>query len=194
MLKQIVSNFNNINILVIGDVILDRYYYGVNIGNSSESPTPIIRINNIQEKPGGAANVAINISNLKGNVDLVSLSGYDYATEYIKNKLISNNVKCNLIKIKNYNTTIKSRIISDNNQIIRLDIENKSNYFQSPIMIKKIRSILPNVNMLVLSDYNKGTLSSVQEIIRLARNFNIPIIVDPKGNNYDKYKGANILT
>ncbi|MCV2525073.1 MAG: PfkB family carbohydrate kinase [Candidatus Lightella neohaematopini] len=194
MLKQIVSNFNNISILVIGDIILDRYYYGINIGNASESPTPIIKINNIQEKPGGAANVAINISNLKGNVNIISLSGYDYATKYIRNKLVNSNIKCNLIKVKNYNTTIKSRIISDNNQIIRLDLENKNNYFQSPIMIKKIKSILPNVNMLVLSDYNKGTLSSVQEIIKLARNLNIPIIVDPKGNNYDKYKGANILT
>ncbi|MCV2524621.1 MAG: PfkB family carbohydrate kinase [Candidatus Lightella neohaematopini] len=194
MLKQIISNFNNISILVVGDVILDRYYYGINIGNSSESPTPIIKINDVKEKPGGAANVAINISNLKGNVNIVSLSGYDYAAKYIRNKLINNNIKCNLIKVKNYNTTIKSRILSNNNQIIRLDLENKINYFQSSTMIKKIRSILPNVNMLVLSDYNKGTLSSVQEIIKLARNFNIPIIVDPKGNNYDKYKGASILT
>ncbi|MCV2518682.1 MAG: PfkB family carbohydrate kinase [Candidatus Lightella neohaematopini] len=194
MLKQIVSNFNNINILVIGDIILDRYYYGVNIGNSSESPTPIIKVNNVQEKPGGAANVAINISNLKGNVNIISLSGYDYASKYIKNKLISNNIKCDLIKVKNYNTVIKSRVISDSNQIVRLDLENKINYFKSSTMIKKIRLILPNVNMLVLSDYNKGTLSSVKEIIKLARNLNIPIIVDPKGNNYDKYNGANILT
>ncbi|MCV2502258.1 MAG: PfkB family carbohydrate kinase [Candidatus Lightella neohaematopini] len=194
MLKQIISNFNNISILVVGDVILDRYYYGINIGNSSESPTPIIKINDVKEKPGGAANVAINISNLKGNVNIVGLSGYDYAAKYIRNKLINNNIKCNLIKVKNYDTTIKSRILSNNNQIIRLDLENKINYFQSSTMIKKIRSILPNVNMLVLSDYNKGTLSSVQEIIKLARNFNIPIIVDPKGNNYDKYKGASILT
>ncbi|MCV2528621.1 MAG: PfkB family carbohydrate kinase [Candidatus Lightella neohaematopini] len=194
MLKKIISNFSNINILVVGDIILDRYYYGINIGNASESPTPIIKINNIIEKPGGAANVAINIANLKGNVNIISLSGRDDAARYIRNKLISNNIKYELININNYSTTIKSRIISNYNQIMRLDFENENSYFQSPLIIEKIKLILPNVNMLVLSDYNKGTLSSVQEIIKLARNLSIPIIVDPKGNNYDKYNGANILT
>ncbi|MCV2525831.1 MAG: PfkB family carbohydrate kinase [Candidatus Lightella neohaematopini] len=194
MLKKIISNFSNINILVVGDIILDRYYYGINIGSASESPTPVIKINNITEKPGGAANVAINIANLKGNVSIISLSGRDYAAKYIKNKLISNNIKYELINIDNYNTTIKSRIISSYSQIMRLDFENENNYFQSPLIIEKIKLILPNVNMLILSDYNKGTLSSVQEIIKLAHNFNIPVIVDPKGNNYDKYNGANILT
>ncbi|MCV2531122.1 MAG: PfkB family carbohydrate kinase, partial [Candidatus Lightella neohaematopini] len=180
MLKQVISNFRNINILVIGDIILDRYFYGVNIGNSPESPTPVLKISNIIEKPGGAANVAINISNLKGNVSIISLSGYDYTAKYIRNKLISNNIKCELVNVKNYSTVIKSRIISDNNQIMRLDFENKINYFQSSV-VKKAKSILPNMNMLVLSDYNKGTLSSVQQIIKLARSFNIPVIVDPKG-------------
>lgn len=187
-------DFSKSNVLVVGDVMLDRYWYGSTNRISSEAPVPIVKISKIIERPGGAANVAINIVNIGAQSRLIGLTGIDETAQILQKKLDQLNVIWNFIALSTYSTVIKLRIMSCDQQIVRLDFEENFNTVNTVELFKKIEMYLPKYKILVLSDYAKGALNNIQEIIQLARCINIPIIIDPKGTQFFRYKGATLLT
>ncbi|CAD83588.1 ADP-heptose synthase [Candidatus Blochmanniella floridana] len=190
----ILPDFLKSNVLVVGDIMLDRYWYGSTNKISFESPVPVVEINNVIDIPGGAANVAMNIASLGGRVRLIGLVGVDDAAQRLKKRLTECKIKWNFISVDTHPTIMKLRVMSRNQQMIRLDFEKKFNNVNTDQLMNVIKVYLPQYKVLALSDYAKGTLDCVEEIIKIARFFKIPIIIDPKGVQFSKYKGATILT
>lgn len=188
------SNFLKSNVLVVGDIMLDRYWYGYTNKISPESPVPIVEIKKVIDCPGGAANVAMNIAAIGGRSRLIGLTGIDKEAQILKNQLIKYKVLWNSISIHTYSTIVKLRVISRNQQLIRLDFEKKIDNLDTTQLLDQVELHLLRHKVLVLSDYLKGSLNKIEEIIALARSANIPILVDPKGIQFSRYKGATILT
>ncbi|VFP86061.1 bifunctional D-glycero-beta-D-manno-heptose-7-phosphate kinase/D-glycero-beta-D-manno-heptose 1-phosphate adenylyltransferase HldE [Candidatus Erwinia haradaeae] len=193
-MKNTLLDLNNSSILVVGDVMLDRYWYGSTYRISPEAPVPVVQVSNVKEFPGGAANVAMNIATLGAKSYLIGLIGEDHAAQVLIESLVNNNVYCNLIANANYPTMIKLRILSRNQQLIRIDFEEACKEINDSLIHDRIKVLLPQVNVLVLSDYAKGALTNVKSIISLARQSNILILVDPKGKDFSCYYGATLLT
>lgn len=187
-------DFSMSNVLVVGDVMLDRYWYGTIDRISPEAPAPIVKVNKVIEQPGGAANVAMNIAAIGAKSRLIGLTGVDETAQTLQKKLDKSNVIWNFVSLNTCSTIIKLRVISRNQQIIRLDFEKDFNHVNTMQIFKKIETYLPQCKILVLSDYAKGTLHYIEEMIRLARCCDIPVIIDPKGTQFSRYKGATILT
>ncbi|MBX4180823.1 bifunctional D-glycero-beta-D-manno-heptose-7-phosphate kinase/D-glycero-beta-D-manno-heptose 1-phosphate adenylyltransferase HldE [Sodalis sp. CWE] len=188
-------DFRQADVLIVGDIMLDRYWYGPTNRISPEAPVPVVKIETIEDRPGGAANVAMNVAILGGHSHLIGLVGIDEAARILKEKLSKANVTCNFIINENNPTIIKLRIFSRNQQLIRLDLEQNFKNIDLKLIVERVRLTLPQVNVLVLSDYAKGSLTCVhEEIIALARSANVPVLVDPKGTNFSHYQGATVLT
>ncbi|WMY94806.1 MAG: bifunctional D-glycero-beta-D-manno-heptose-7-phosphate kinase/D-glycero-beta-D-manno-heptose 1-phosphate adenylyltransferase HldE [Arsenophonus sp.] len=187
-------DFKRANILVVGDVMLDRYWYGSTDRISPEAPVPVMTVEKKEERPGGAANVAMNIATLGANIHLIGLIGTDHAAKILINKLNKANVCCDFIRASNYPTITKLRILSYNQQLIRIDFEKKNYDFSMNLLLERIQKKLPYIGVLVLSDYGKGTLKNIVNIIELAHAARVPILIDPKGRNYKNYYGATLLT
>lgn len=190
----IFPDFSISNVLVVGDVMLDRYWHGFVDRISPEAPVSIVKINDIIERPGGAANVAMNIVSVGAQSKLIGLTGIDEAAQILQRKLSQSNVMWDFISVNTCSTIVKLRVISRNQQIIRLDFEENFSNVNSIQLLRKIEMCLPKYKVLVLSDYAKGTLTHIEEIIQLARYVNIPVIIDPKGTQFARYKGATLLT
>jgi len=195
-LKITLPLFSRGNVLVVGDLMLDRYWYGSTNRISPEAPVPIVKIgtNSIEERPGGAANVAVNIAALGTFSRVIGLTGADKEAEVLKNKLKDANVEYNFIALPNHFTNTKLRVISRHQQLIRLDFEESFSNIDSQSLFKVIKQGLHDAQVLVLSDYAKGTLNDVQRMIQLAREKNIPVLIDPKGSYFQNYRGATLLT
>jgi D-glycero-beta-D-manno-heptose-7-phosphate kinase len=192
--NKIKQDLNQKQILVVGDVMLDKYWFGEVERISPEAPVPIAKINKTEDRPGGAANVARNISSLGGNVTLLSVVGNDETAINLEKILLTNNIKFDLQKDKFIDTILKLRVVSRNQQLIRLDFEK----IPSPDILLKVldsyERIIQNFDVVVLSDYGKGVLSHTNKMIEIAKKYNKPILVDPKGSDYTKYTGATIIT
>ena len=183
------------NILVIGDVMLDRYLYGTVDRVSPEAPVPVLKPNKEEIRLGGAANVALNLSSLGSKVNLVGISGKDSASKQIFNLLKENKIKNSLIK-SNLPTITKLRLISSKQQLLRLDNEEeftKEDWKSTKRKFDESIALKSN-NLIIISDYGKGTLQDIPSLIKKAKRFKKTILVDPKGNNFSKYKGADIIT
>lgn len=194
MAAVVFPDFSTSSVLVVGDIMLDRYWYGSTDRISPEAPVPIVKINKIIERPGGAANVAMNIAAIGAQSRLIGLTGVDETARILQRKLSQSNVIWNFVSVNTCSTIVKLRIISCNQQIIRLDFEENFNNVNTKKLLRKIEMYLPQYKVLVLSDYAKGTLIHAEEIIQLARYINIPVIIDPKGTKFSHYKGATLLT
>lgn len=190
----IFPDFSKSSVLVVGDVMLDRYWYGSTDRISSEAPVPIVKVDKIIERPGGAANVAMNVASMGAQSRLIGLTGMDVSAQILQKTLNQSNVIWNCIAINTCSTIIKLRIMSRNQQIIRLDFEENFNNIDAMQLLNKIEMCLPQYKVLVLSDYAKGTLSHIEEIIQLARCIDIPVVIDPKGIQFSRYSGATVLT
>lgn len=184
----------NKKIAVIGDLMLDRYWYGDTTRISPEAPVPIVKMSNIKENAGGAANVATNISTLNINCSLFGIIGGDEAGNKLKNILLKNKVNCYFVENKNFSTITKLRILSQHQQLIRVDFENPYNRDDINKATELLKNNINDFNIIVCSDYNKGCLTNIQDIIKIATTKKIPVLVDPKGNNFFKYQGAFLLT
>ncbi|ADV33474.1 bifunctional protein hldE [Candidatus Blochmanniella vafra str. BVAF] len=187
-------NFLKSNVLIVGDVILDRYWCGFTNKISLESSGPIVKINKIVNRPGGASNVAMNIAALGGQVRLIGLVGIDKAARILKKQLLKFKIKWNVVPLHTYSTILKLRVLSKKQQLIRLDFEKNVENIDTNQLINEVKLHLTKHKILVLSDYAKGALNKIEEIIELARLANIPVIIDPKGIQFSRYKGATILT
>ncbi|MGB0495667.1 MAG: bifunctional D-glycero-beta-D-manno-heptose-7-phosphate kinase/D-glycero-beta-D-manno-heptose 1-phosphate adenylyltransferase HldE [Kangiellaceae bacterium] len=187
-------SFQNTHILVVGDLMLDKYWYGSSSRISPEAPVQVLDVGQMEERPGGAGNVALNIVSLGGQATLVGVTGRDEAALHLKSKLSAAKVDCDFQQVKNLQTITKLRVISRQQQLIRLDFEEKLEGRGINSIPKKIKKHLPNVGAVIFSDYAKGTLDEVQQLIKIARQTKLPILVDPKGTDFHKYRGATLVT
>lgn len=193
-MKIQVPSFQSIRVLIVGDVMLDRYWSGDTSRISPEAPVPIVHIKNLDERPGGAGNVALNIAALGAEVDLLSVCGDDEAGDILEKKLIHAGVNCYLYKMPQSPTATKLRILSLHQQLIRLDFEEVPYQFEHTNLQRLFEQRITHCDVVVLSDYGKGCLAEVQDFIQLARKANKPIFIDPKSNDFDVYQGATVLT
>lgn len=187
-------DFSNCNILVVGDVMLDRYWTGPTGRISPEAPVPIVAINGIEDRPGGAANVAMNVAALGANVTLLGLTGQDESAQILSQSLSSIGVMCDFCEVAGFDTITKLRVMSRNQQLIRLDFEKSFAGVDKSELAERFKQHLDSAQLVILSDYAKGALSSIQELIQLCKQQNIPVVVDPKGSDFSKYAGATLLT
>lgn len=193
-MKIYLPDFKKNNILIVGDIILDRYWIGKINRISPEAPVPIVKIKNKQEKLGGAANVAANAAKLGNNVYLIGLTGKDKESEVLKKKLKKINIKFTLIELPTHKTITKTRILSKNQHIIRIDSEKKFNNINKKTLLNHIKKRINKINALIISDYKKGTLTEIRKIIKIANLNKIPIFIDPKGDDFNNYYNATVLT
>ncbi|QQN34610.1 bifunctional D-glycero-beta-D-manno-heptose-7-phosphate kinase/D-glycero-beta-D-manno-heptose 1-phosphate adenylyltransferase HldE [Rahnella aceris] len=193
-MKVTLPDFHRAGVLVVGDVMLDRYWYGPTNRISPEAPVPVVKVNTIEERPGGAANVAMNISSLGASSRLIGLTGVDDAARALSERLAEVKVNCDFVALSTHPTITKLRILSRNQQLIRLDFEEGFEGVDLQPMLTKIEQALPLSGALVLSDYAKGALTEVQKMIQLARKAGVPVLVDPKGSDFERYRGATLLT
>ena len=186
--------FQDARLLVIGDVMLDRYWHGAASRVSPEAPVPVVRVGNREDRPGGAGNVALNIAALGSATRLIGIVGADETGEELRSRLTAAGVYCDFLLSADKPTITKLRVISQHQQLIRLDFEQEFDDADVIGLTDKARSLLEDTQVIVLSDYGKGALRNVAELIELGRSKNIPVIVDPKGVNFQKYRGATLIT
>jgi D-beta-D-heptose 7-phosphate kinase/D-beta-D-heptose 1-phosphate adenosyltransferase len=187
-------SFQSASILVVGDVILDRYWSGETGRISPEAPVPVVHVTGSEERPGGAANVAANVAALGAGVTLIGVTGADEAADVLRARLEFLRVRCLFTRVPGMPTTVKLRVLSQHQQLIRLDFERPHPGNGSEPLFEDFRAALPGARCVVLSDYAKGSLAGVERFIELARRADRPIIVDPKGRDFSRYRGATLLT
>lgn len=193
-MKVTLPDYKQAGVLVVGDVMLDRYWHGPTNRISPEAPVPVVKVTMVEERPGGAANVAMNIASLGANSRLVGLTGIDDAAKALTENLNGVNVRCDFVAIPTHPTITKLRVLSRNQQLIRLDFEEGFENVDAQPMLERIEQALPHIGALVLSDYAKGALTEVEKMIALANKAGVPVLIDPKGNNFERYRGATLLT
>nr|WP_314264277.1 bifunctional D-glycero-beta-D-manno-heptose-7-phosphate kinase/D-glycero-beta-D-manno-heptose 1-phosphate adenylyltransferase HldE [uncultured Moellerella sp.] len=193
-MKVTLPDFKQAGVLVVGDVMLDRYWHGPTTRISPEAPVPVVKVNMVEERPGGAANVAMNIASLGANSRLVGLTGIDDAAKALTEKLNEVNVRCDFVALPSHPTITKLRVLSRNQQLIRLDFEEGFDNVDVQPVLERIEQAIPYIGALVLSDYAKGALSQVEKVIALAKKHHVPVLIDPKGSDFARYRGATLLT
>lgn len=188
------DNLSKAKILVVGDVMLDRYWFGQVNRISPEAPVPIAKISHREDRAGGAANVARNISSLGGQATLLSVIGQDEAGDTLESLLKENDVNTQLYRDSNISTTVKLRVLSRQQQLLRIDFEEIPT---DEILTNKLEiysKLVSEHDLVILSDYGKGCLRYAEKMIVAARALGKPVLVDPKGSDYSHYKGATLLT
>ena len=186
--------FNHTRVLVLGDIMLDRYWEGPTARISPEAPVPVVRVDHITDRPGGAGNVALNIAALGTAARLAGYSGDDEMADSLQDMLTGAGVDCVLTRLSGRATTTKLRVVSRNQQLIRLDFEQPASAPARPALADNLSALLEDCDVLVLSDYAKGALSDPGPLVTLARSRQIPVLVDPKGGDFGRYRGATLLT
>lgn len=181
-------------VLVVGDVMLDRYWFGEVSRISPEAPVPIVKVDRIEERPGGAANVARNVSALGAKAALLSVVGRDEAGRYLKQLLQREKVATSLHTDATITTTVKLRVIGRHQQLLRADFETVPSHEVLASKLKDYQRLLQSVDVVILSDYGKGGLAHISKMIALARRRHVPVLVDPKGEDYSRYRGATLVT
>ena len=194
---QISSSFSQQSILVIGDVMLDKFMWGNASRISPEAPVPIISVNKISHSPGGAANVALNLSKLSANVQILGIVGDDNEGTILEDTLLKNGVKTQFIKEAKISTTTKTRIIAHGQQVVRTDYEDIRDVNSDQIKIIKdiLDKIISEIDAIIIQDYNKGLLvkDSIKTILDISSEKNIPVYVDPKKDNFFAYNKIRLF-
>lgn len=187
-------DFSTGRVIVVGDVMLDRYWHGSTTRISPEAPVPIVKVEQDEYRAGGAGNVALNIAALNGTAELIGIVGRDDAGALLKKRLEAAGVRCQLIESTTLPTITKLRVISRHQQLIRLDFEENFSTL-APVGIQAaFNSALGKARAAVLSDYGKGTLSQIAPLIQSARAQGVAVVADPKGTEFERYRGATIIT
>lgn len=194
---QIVSGFGKSRVLVLGDVMLDRFVYGKTERISPEAPVPVLLQSHETVMPGGAANVARNIASLGGKATLIGAVGEDAAASALGDALEQLDIRAALVVTPDRPTSVKTRFVADHQQIVRVDQEIKGDLgAHGAVILERLAALLADCDVLVLSDYAKGVLSDhvVRQAIALARAAGTPVVVDPKSTNIARYDGATLVT
>ena len=190
----LLQRFASARLLVVGDVMLDRYWFGEVSRISPEAPVPVVKIERTEERPGGAANVARNASALGAGVALLSVVGEDEAGTSLQRLVEADRVAANLHRDSTITTTVKLRVIARQQQLLRIDFETAPSREVLADKLATFRDLLPQYDVVILSDYGKGGLTHIERMIELARAAGKLVLVDPKGDDYSRYRGANVVT
>lgn len=191
---MMIPDTSKARILVVGDVMLDRYWFGDVSRISPEAPVPVVKIDRVDERPGGAANVARNCSALGAKVSLLSVVGTDEAGAALTRLLAASSIDASLHEDAGLNTTVKLRVIGRQQQLLRIDFENTPAHEVLQAKLAEFTQRLPDCDVVILSDYGKGGLTHIGDMIRAARAAGKPILVDPKGDDYARYAGVSVIT
>ena len=196
--NNLINQFENIPVLVIGDVMIDAYLFGNVERISPEAPVPIVAVNKKENRLGGAANVALNLVALGAKPILCSVIGNDLEGNNLLNLLNENNIDASgIVKSNDRITTTKTRVISQNHQMIRIDNEDAANlnHAQTSLLIDKIKELLPRAKIVIFEDYDKGVITEklIDEITKAANELGIPTVVDPKKRNFSFYKNVTLF-
>lgn len=191
---MILPDFSKAKILIVGDLMLDRYWTGGTGRISPEAPVPVVNISATEDRPGGAANVAINAASLGAQVNLIGLCGKDDNAQILRQKLESFDINCRFFPVEGMDTITKLRVMSRNQQLLRMDFEQSFAEVSKTELESAFEQAVESADMVILSDYNKGCLSAPQALIEKAKKAGKPVIVDPKGSDFGKYKGATLIT
>ena len=186
-------DFEQSRVVVVGDVMLDRYYEGATQRISPEAPIPVLNLNSIEERAGGAANVALNLATLGVQVTLLGMVGQDQAAEELKALLVEQGVKLHLFSVSERKTIQKIRFVSLNQQLLRCDIENSFADISHATLHEFFKTIISDQDVCIISDYAKGTVINPQFYIQQARACDVPVLVDPKGEDFSRYAGASMI-
>jgi len=187
-------NYSTARVLVVGDLMLDRYWHGATSRISPEAPVPVVHVKQDEQRAGGAGNVALNIAALGAKVSLLGFTGEDEAATALKALLQQAKVLCLFQAVPGYPTITKLRVMSRHQQLIRLDFEDGFNHVDSDALLHLYHAEMMQSQVIVLSDYGKGTLNQVQQFIKLAKQLNKPVLVDPKGSDFSIYRQATLIT
>jgi len=186
-----IPRFDNAHILTVGDAMLDRYWHGDTNRVSAEAPIPVIEVTGIEDRPGGAANVALNVATLGAKSSLIAATGQDEMSDILESKLSSSGIGCHFIKVEGMSTITKVRLVSRSQQMIRADFEALFDVDAGQVV--KGMDLVADYDSLVLSDYDKGLFSDPASIIENARKKGKPVLVDPKFKPFSAYKGATVI-
>ena len=189
-----IPDFSRAHILVVGDLMLDRYWHGGTSRISPEAPVPVVHVNQSEDRPGGAGNVALNIAALGAKVTVVGPTGDDDAADTLQACLEGAGVNCRFTRFADHPTVTKLRVLSRHQQLIRLDFEEGFESADFTNMLAEYKQQLATADAVVLSDYDKGALRDSVELIAMAREVGKPVLVDPKGNNFSIYQQATLIT
>ncbi len=193
-MKLAMPKFDQANVLVAGDIMLDRYWHGETSRISPEAPVPVVRVGHVEDRAGGAGNVALNIASLGAAVTLVAATGQDEASGVLETRLSAAGIHCRFQHVRDLPTITKLRVISRHQQLIRLDFEEGFSHIDVTGFTSKFSEKLKDAQVVILSDYGKGALRNHQELIRLARDAGKHVLVDPKGTDFSIYRGATLMT
>ena len=191
---SLLKNLSAARILVVGDVMLDRYWYGDTGRISPEAPVPVVKVSKFEDKAGGAANVAKNIARLDGKVGLLGLIGEDESGQILETILKGEKINSQLVSVCDLPTISKMRVISRHQQLVRLDLEETFTQQHSQLLLNRLELVLDEYDFIVFSDYNKGSLSLIKEMVSLAKEAGKTVLVDPKSSDLHLYKGADYIT
>lgn len=189
-----IPNFSAAKILIVGDLMLDRYWSGGTSRISPEAPVPVVRVKQREERPGGAGNVALNVAALGADASVIGLTGEDEAADVLRQRLEGANVQCFFLQSNNSPTITKLRVLSQHQQLIRLDFEEGFNGADLGPLFEQYTKQLPGADVVLLSDYGKGTLQESKALINAARDAGKPVLVDPKQRDFSVYHGATLVT
>ena len=188
------QRFAQARVLVVGDVMLDRYWFGDVSRISPEAPVPVAKINQIDQRAGGAANVARNIASLGGKAGLLSVTGHDEAADSLDQLMQQDGVESYLMRDEQIATTVKLRVVARNQQLIRLDFEELPHHEVLEQVKERYQKVLPDYDAVIFSDYGKGGLTHIADMIDWAKQAGKIVLIDPKGDDYEKYAGATLIT
>ncbi len=193
------DEFKKVKVLIVGDIMLDQYWWGNVSRISPEAPVPVVALDKKSVVAGGAANVAANVKGLDAIPILIGITGDDKEAQELRDSLTNNGISTdNLLKIKQRQTTVKTRVLASNQQVVRVDQEESSPISGDieKLVWSKIKSVLTEVDIVLISDYAKGIITDnlATQIINYAKDNDLLVLVDPKGRDYNKYKHASILT
>ena len=181
-------------VLVVGDAMLDRYWFGAVDRISPEAPVPVVRVNREEERLGGAANVALNVKTLGAQATLLTVVGADEPARKLQQLLEQQGVTALLGSDPQLYTIVKLRVIGRSQQLIRIDFENQPDHEVLSGMLADYERVLPDHDAVLFSDYGKGGLTHIPRMIELARKASKPVLIDPKGSDYSRYAGATVIT
>ncbi len=181
-------------VLVVGDAMLDRYWHGAVERISPEAPVPVVKVSREEERIGAAANVAYNVSTLGAKASFLGVVGDDEAGHKLETLLKETGIETHLKRDPGLRTTVKLRVIGRQQQLLRMDFENEPDHEVLALQNASFAQLLANQDAVLFSDYGKGGLAHIPAMIESARAANKPVLIDPKGSDYERYRGATIIT
>ena len=188
-----IPDFSKTYVVVAGDVMLDQYLFGATSRISPEAPVPVVHVQETDDRPGGAAHVAVNLAALGATTKLIGAVGRDTAAESLESILDDLGIQCDLSRVEDRPTITKTRVQSRGQQLIRLDQENAT-AMPGETLVGSLKKAVAGAGAVVLSDYGKGSLSDVAAMIQVCRDAKVPVLIDPKGTDFSRYRGASLIT